>query len=151
MRSTGRPAKAGPNRCASSGEGRRPRPANRQDSLDCFARQPTARKGPTAERMRIDSPPAPRAVPKSRDTKGDSLPAMTMEEVRTEENLRMAFENEARRTKAHPDPDRQSIDEVREHLDELLPELVVRAARWSYTPGEIRRVWIPKGGAASED
>jgi len=41
-------------------------------------------------------------------------------------------------------PDRQSIAEVREHLDEILPVLASALLNGSYTPGEIRRVWIPK-------
>ena len=91
--------------------------------------------------------PATRAVPKSRTTKGPVLPAMTMtmEEVANEENLRTAFQRVASNQGA-PGPDRQSIDEVRPHLDELLPGLGRQLLSGSYQPGDIRRVWIPKAG-----
>jgi RNA-directed DNA polymerase len=91
------------------------------------------------------STPAPRAVPKSRATTGNALPAMTMEEVTSEENLRRAFQQVAS-NKGAPGPDRQSVAEVREHLDELLPVLHRELLSGSYQPGDIRRVWIPKAG-----
>jgi hypothetical protein len=39
--------------------------------------------------------PAQRAAPKARNTKGTALPAMTMEEVASEDNLMRAFEKVA--------------------------------------------------------
>jgi RNA-directed DNA polymerase len=48
--------------------------------------------------------------------------------------------------KGAPGPDRQSIDQVREHLSEVLAKLSQALATGSYRPGEIRRVWIPKAG-----
>jgi RNA-directed DNA polymerase len=89
--------------------------------------------------------PAPRAVPKARNTKGLALPAMTMEEVASEDNLMRAFEKVASNDGA-PGPDRQSVDEVREHLDVVLPALHRELLEGTYRPGEIRRVWIPKAG-----
>ena len=86
-----------------------------------------------------------RAVPKSRATTGSVLPAMTMEEVSDEENLRRAFQQVASNQGA-PGPDRQSVAEVREHLDELVPVLHRELLSGSYQPGDIRRVWIPKAG-----
>jgi len=88
---------------------------------------------------------APHAVPKSRATKGTAPPALTMEEVANEENLREAFERVAS-NKGAPGPDRQSIAEVREHLDEALTALRRMLLDGGYRPGEIRRVWIPKSG-----
>ena len=88
---------------------------------------------------------APRAVPKSRTTTRNAPPAMTMEEVASEENLREAFE-EVASNKGAPGPDRRSIDEVRKHLDELIPVLHRELSNGSYRPGMIRRVWIPKPG-----
>jgi hypothetical protein len=70
---------------------------------------------------------------------------MTMEEVASEENLRMAFQQVAS-NKGAPGPDRQSVVEVREHLDELLPALHGELLNGNYQPGNIRRVWIPKAG-----
>lgn len=89
--------------------------------------------------------PASRAVPKSRTTKGIAPPAMTMEEVANEQNLREAF-REVASNKGAPGPDRRSIDEVRKHLGELVPALSRELLDGSYRPGMIRRVWIPKSG-----
>jgi RNA-directed DNA polymerase len=84
--------------------------------------------------------PAASAVPKPVN-KEERVPSATMEEVT--ERLREAFQNVAANRGA-PGPDRQSIDQVREHLDELLPELSSTLLAGTYVPGEIRRVWIPK-------
>jgi RNA-directed DNA polymerase len=89
--------------------------------------------------------PGPRAVPKSRNTKGGVPPAMTMEEVAAEHNLKRAFERVARNDGA-PGPDRQSIEEVQEHLGEILPQLRRELLAGSYQPGMVRRVWIAKVG-----
>ncbi|WP_437783580.1 reverse transcriptase domain-containing protein [Sorangium sp. So ce1097] len=89
--------------------------------------------------------PAPRAAPKARNTKGPALPAMTMEEVASEDNLMRAFERVAQNDGA-PGPDRQSVDEVRAHLDVVLPALRRELLEGSYRPGLIRRAWIPKAG-----
>jgi len=66
-----------------------------------------------------------------------------MEEVVS--HLREAFQ-EVAANRGAPGPDRQSIDEVRKHLEELLPRLAETLRRGTYQPGEIRRVWIPKSG-----
>jgi group II intron reverse transcriptase/maturase len=66
-----------------------------------------------------------------------------MEEV--VERLEQAFLNVAANGGA-PGPDRQDIEQVREHLSELLPGLRAALLDGSYRPGEIRRVWIPKAG-----
>ena len=66
-----------------------------------------------------------------------------MEEV--VERLEEAFEKVAANQGA-PGPDRQSIEHVREHLPELLPEMRAALLEGSYRPGDIRRVWIPKAG-----
>jgi RNA-directed DNA polymerase len=89
------------------------------------------------------SAPAPCAVPKSRNTKGAALPAMTIREVANEENLRRAFQQVASNQGA-PGPDKQNIAEVRQHLDEVLQALHRQLLNGSYRPGDIRRVWIPK-------
>ncbi len=84
--------------------------------------------------------PAASAVPKPVN-KEQKVPSATMEEVT--ERLSEAFQNVAANRGA-PGPDGQSIDQVREHLDELLPELSSMLLAGTYVPGEIRRVWIPK-------
>jgi group II intron reverse transcriptase/maturase len=66
-----------------------------------------------------------------------------MEEVTG--NLREAFSVVAS-NKGAPGPDGKSIAWVREHLDELLPELEAELVSGRYQPGMIRRVYIPKPG-----
>jgi RNA-directed DNA polymerase len=99
---------------------------------------PGARTGRPAPRVRY-------AVPKSRTTPGVTLPAMTMEDVVSEENLIRAF-GEVAQNRGAPGPDGQSIDEVHQHLGELLPVVRRRLLDGTYRPGMIRRVWIPKPG-----
>jgi len=89
--------------------------------------------------------PAPRAVPLSPDTTSPTLPAATMEEVADHGNLMRAFRQVAV-NKGAPGPDRQSIREVGNHLEVLLPELAGSLLDGRYRPGDIRRVWIPKPG-----
>jgi group II intron reverse transcriptase/maturase len=60
-------------------------------------------------------------------------------------NLEKAFEKVASNRGA-PGPDRQSIEDVREHLDELWPELTDSLLQGTFQPGDVRRVWIPKAG-----
>ena len=91
------------------------------------------------------APSARYAVPKSRNTSGKTLPAMTMDEVANDENLMCAFE-EVAQNRGAPGPDGRSIDEVRTHLGKLLPMLRRSLLTGTYRPGMIRRVWIPKPG-----
>jgi group II intron reverse transcriptase/maturase len=70
---------------------------------------------------------------------------MTMEEVASDGNLRRAFQRVENNDGA-PGPDRQSVREVREHLEQVLPALRRALLDGSYCPGMIRRVWIPKAG-----
>ena len=88
---------------------------------------------------------APLAVPKSKATKRNVAPAMTMEEVALHENLMCAF-REVASNRGAPGPDRQTIGEVREHLGKILPELHRTLLDGSYRPGMVRRKWIPKPG-----
>lgn len=66
-----------------------------------------------------------------------------MEEV--SKRLAMAFEVVAA-NKGAPGPDGQRIEQVRQALPALLPELSQQLLQGQYRPGEIRRVWIPKAG-----
>jgi group II intron reverse transcriptase/maturase len=81
---------------------------------------------------------APKAKASARDAA-----AATMEEL--VEQLEVAFEHVAA-NKGAPGPDWQSIDDVRKHLDDILPVLRRDLLSGYYQPGMIRRVWIPKGG-----
>lgn len=83
---------------------------------------------------------APCATPKPNDKKKNVLSA-TMEEIAN--SLKAAFSKVAS-NRGTPGPDRQSIDEVREHLTDILPKLNAALLDGSYRPGDIRRVWIPK-------
>ena len=102
---------------------------------------PGTRTGQPATRAR-------HAVPKSRNTSGVTLPAMTMEEVANDDNLRSAFAVVAQNRGA-PGADGRSIVEVRAHLHELLPVVRRRLLDGTYRPGMIRRVWIPKPGGGA--
>jgi RNA-directed DNA polymerase len=85
---------------------------------------------------------ATRAAPKSKGKERTATSA-TMEEVAR--RLALAFQNVASNRGA-PGPDRQSIDAVREQLDEILLALAAALVSGTYEPGPIRRVWIPKPG-----
>jgi len=80
------------------------------------------------------------AVPKPR-YKEQRATSATMEEVC--EQLTQALANVAS-NKGAPGPDRQSIEQVREHWAELEPMLRAALLNGTYEPGSIRRVWIPK-------
>ena len=84
--------------------------------------------------------PGLHAVPKSKNTGRRDLSAMmmTMSEVASTENLRRAFARVAA-NKGAPGPDRQTIEEVRVHLDRVLPKVREELLDGSYRPGMIRR------------
>src|SRR5690606_35624613 len=80
--------------------------------------------------------------PKSRSKRETTKPA-TIEAV--VERLEEAFQAVARNQGA-PGPDGTTIAEVREHLPRIARQLKRALLDGSYTPGDIRRVWIPKSG-----
>jgi RNA-directed DNA polymerase len=86
------------------------------------------------------------AEPKS-NRREEGVLAATMESVTG--RLRTAFAAVASNRGA-PGPDGRSIDEVRAHLDELLPKLTEALLKGEYEPGNIRRVWIPKAGGKGQ-
>ena len=85
-------------------------------------------------------------MPKARPKARGAGPAR-MEEV--VERLVEAFAKVAA-NKGAPGPDRQTIEEVRKRLPEVLTVLRRTLLDGSYQPGEIRRVWIPKGGGKGQ-
>jgi group II intron reverse transcriptase/maturase len=85
------------------------------------------------------------AVPESEIDRDAQLPAMTMEEVASPENLRRAFER-VWVNKGAPGPDRKTIEWVRARLDWILPAVIRDLRSGRYQPGMVRRVWIPKAG-----
>lgn len=86
--------------------------------------------------------PAPRGAPKPK-RKEKKATSATMEEVT--KRLNEAFDKVASNHGA-PGPDRQSIEQVRAHLVEIVPKLSAALLSDSYVPGDIRRVWIEKSG-----
>ncbi|MGH2400950.1 MAG: group II intron reverse transcriptase/maturase, partial [bacterium] len=71
------------------------------------------------------APSARYAVPKSSTPPGETLPAMTMDEVASDGNLIRAL-GEVAQNRGAPGPDGRSIDEVRKHLGERLPVVRLR-------------------------
>lgn len=71
------------------------------------------------------------------------LPAMTMEEVASDANLRRAFARVAANDGASG-ADRRSVDDVRKHVDDVIATLQRTLLDGTWRPGLIRRVWIPK-------
>ncbi len=119
--------------------------SERVGQLELFCETADSPKGADEEREAGGPASHPRSVPKSRTTKRDVPLAMTMEEVAEENNLRRAFQKVAS-NKGAPGPDRQGVDEVREHLVSVLSMLHTALLDGNYRPGMIRRVWIPKAG-----
>ena len=83
--------------------------------------------------------PATRAVRKPGAKKGSVLPAMTMEEVASHENLKAAFRHVAA-NKGASGPDGKSIEEVRARLGEIISVVHKKLLDESYRPGMVRRV-----------
>jgi len=92
-----------------------------------------------ADRSALATSQAPKATGK-RSIRGPA----PMEQV--VERLELAFSHVAANRGA-PGPDRQTTDQVRERLPDLLAELGPALLAGTYRPGDIRRVWIPKSGA----
>jgi RNA-directed DNA polymerase len=85
---------------------------------------------------------APRVAPKPRH-KEETAPSTSMDAVCSK--LYEAFQNVAS-NKGAPGPDRQSIEQVREHLSALVPAVTEALLAGTFQPGDVRRVWIPKAG-----
>ena len=113
------------------------------EQLELFAG--TAESPPGATPARPSSPLDEKrsGVPKPATGKSKALPPMTMEEIAHETNLRTAFAKVAANRGA-PGPDRQTVEQVREALNECLPVLKRSLLDGCYRVGDIRRVWIPK-------
>lgn len=104
---------------------------------------PKAKAGGASDRAEVGRPtPAKHVVPKPKFNEETTSSTWMGAVCR---KLREAFANVASNRGA-PGPDRQSIEEVREHLEELLPELTDSLLKGTFHPGNVRRVWIPKAG-----
>jgi group II intron reverse transcriptase/maturase len=108
-----------------------------------FATAENPRKSGPRGQDRLDrSTRAKLREPKAKDKPSQVNPA-SMEEV--VERLEEAFDKVAA-NKGAPGPDRQTIEAVQKRLPEVLEKLRTALLKGTYQPGEIRRVWIPKGG-----
>ena len=108
-----------------------------------FATAENLRKRRVHEKGDVDlSALPPTWAPKAKIKGGKCGPARLEEVIG---RLQEAFVKVAA-NKGAPGPDRQTIGEVRKHLPELLTALEASLLDGSYRPGDIRRVWIPKGG-----
>lgn len=136
---------------ADSGGGKAVTASKEPRQLGLFFETADSPQGDVAGADGDGSLPAPRAVPKSKDTRGTGSAAttMTMEEVADEGNLFAAF-GRVKDNDGAPGPDRQSIEEVDEHILEILPGLSRALLDETYRPGMIRRVWIPKAGGCGQ-
>ncbi len=137
-----------PTRQVEPGAGAKAFPVNeeaRQLLLHLETAEASAQAGPDGAAARPRRRAATHAAPKSRSKQETTRPA-TIETVT--ERLKEAFQEVARNQGA-PGPDGQTIEQVREHLDSLVPELKASLLEGRYTPGDIRRVWIPKSGGGA--
>ena len=84
-------------------------------------------------------------VPKGWEERKEAFPAITMEEIAKEENLRRAFKK-VKANRGAPGHDGKTVDEVWEKLGEIIAKVRRELLAGVYQPGAIRRVWIPKSG-----
>ncbi|MBE7440010.1 MAG: hypothetical protein HS115_16275 [Spirochaetales bacterium] len=75
----------------------------------------------------------------------DSKDLPAMEEIATLPNLYVAFEH-VRANHGSGGLDKQSVEEVKEQIDDVVKRLRIELLSGNYYPGMIRRVWIPKPG-----
>lgn len=113
------------------------------EQLDLFAGTAASPEGATAARTSSPLDGKRIGVPKPAMGKSNALSPMTMEEIANETNLKTAFAKVSANRGA-PGPDRQTIEQVREGLNECLRRLNRSLLDGSYRVGDIRRVWIPK-------
>ena len=84
-------------------------------------------------------------LPKGWEKRKEVLPAITMEEIAKQENLKRAFKK-VKANRGAPGYDGQTVEDVEERLEELLTKVSKELLTGNYQPGAIRRVWIPKPG-----
>jgi RNA-directed DNA polymerase len=113
--------------------------------LELFSETAEVPKGNNAQADRGLPPSVRSDEPKSGNARQEVLPPMTMEEVANEGNLRRAFV-QVKGNRGAPGPDRQSVEAVAAGMETLIPALSKSLLEGTYRAGDIRRVWIPKGG-----
>lgn len=100
------------------------------------------KRGPRGRGLEDRSSGLEPRVPKAKNKASSVGPASVKEVV---EHLEEAFDKVAA-NKGAPGPDGQTIGAVRKHLPAVLAKLRASLLEGTYRPGDIRRVWIPKGG-----
>lgn len=130
-------------RADASQQGKAATVSKQPGQLGLFGETAANPQGSTAARTSSPLDGKRTAEPKSSKGKSNVLAPMTMEEVARVSNLRTAFSKVATNRGA-PGPDRQTIEQVRENLNECLSRLHRSLLDGSYRVGDIRRVWIPK-------
>ena len=106
--------------------------------------QRASSKGANAGADADRSAPATSEVRKPEDRTRRAWSAVVMEAIAKPWNLRSSFERVAA-NKGAPGPNKETIEEVRKLLPRLIPWLSESLLDGTYQPGNIRRVWIPKG------
>jgi len=91
------------------------------------------------------TPPVDKPVVKVPNKKEKAVPAIVMEEVASDVNLRAAFKK-VEQNKGAPGVDGKSVADVKQRLPEILKQISKSLIAGTYQPGDVRRVWIPKAG-----
>lgn len=130
-------------RAHNSGQGKAGTVSKQAGQLELYAETAENPQGATSQVPTSPLGGKGRGVPKSALGKSNTPSPMKMEEVARDANLREAFVRVAANRGA-PGPDRQTINEVRKHLDGCLLVLSRSLLDGTYRVGDIRRVWIPK-------
>jgi group II intron reverse transcriptase/maturase len=102
-------------------------------------------QGDTAKADKGEPSSAGYVVPKGWEERKEAFPAITMEEIAKEENLKLAFKK-VKANRGAPGHDGKTVEEVEEKLGEIVPRIRRELLMGAYHPGAIRRVWIPKPG-----
>lgn len=133
--------------CSGGGKAVPVKGENRQLDLEfATADNPRIFRGAGGDRPSDRSEGRAPTVPKAKAS-ARSAGSASLEEV--VERLDEAFDDVAA-NKGAPGPDRETIEQVREHLSFVLSELRRALLTGHYQPGDIRRVWIPKGVGQGE-
>jgi retron-type reverse transcriptase len=82
--------------------------------------------------------------PESKNKANMNLPAITMEEISSRENLKRAIK-QVISNKGSAGPDGMDVSELKERQGEISSLLHMKLLDGTYIPGLVKRVWIPKG------
>jgi len=116
-----------------------------EEQLELIGLTADSPRGVTKKAERDLSQSAAYVMPKKQVEDREALCTITMEEISTYENLKLAF-SKVKANDGAPGPDKQTIKAVEANLENILGELQRELRQEEYEPGNIRRVWIPKSG-----